>query len=623
MEEVFASQRVYGPALHAAGTRDTVHCEFDRPFSWNGVGNVVVTTMMNDADTSAPQSPLFYGYSTPTGVNSTVRSHLVDEPFTPDNAASGSAAVSQYRPTVRFHTAQCAGEAECVPPTLWVRQVEPRAAHLEWIPGHGEAGWDVLYRRQGDAEWTVAAHAIDTNYYCLTPLEAYSPYEAKVVPLCGDSTDYARVTFSTLCAPVDSLPLTEDFEHFVASLYGDAPVEPCWHRNRVYPFPYVRTNYAYSGRQSLLMHTDRSTRRCYIATPEMDMEVDGLQVQFFAYDMGYVSNFPLLIGVMTDPDDYSTFVEVARVTNPVPQQWEMHEVPLDAYRGDGRHIALMMQGGEGELDYGLMYVDDLTIGYIPPCQRPRTVTVDRITRTTAVVQWDGRGVRNYEVEYGPAGFVPGTGSVVATMLDSVTLTGLSHSTRYDVYVRGVCDLEPGQVSNSYSERSLVVTFNTLCGEIESLPYVQDFAHLGVGEGTRPPCWECGGRNGYPYVVEADGGVSQGRMFYMPSSPTRAYAILPAVDTVRFPLSSLQVSVKAHSDAEYSISRSHALVVGVCQTEGDMLSFTPFDTVTLTPEPTVYEVPLAGAAGLGRYVTFVSMPVEGAYSNIVYLDSVVN
>ncbi len=614
MEEVLDGQRVYGPALHAAGTSGMVHFEFDRPFSWDGVGNLVVTMMVNDADTSALQSSLFYGYSALTDVNSTVYSYLIYNPFIPANAASGSAAVSHYRPTVRFHFMQCSREAQCVAPTLTVRQMEPYAAHLEWIPGYGETSWDVFYKLRGDRAWTVAARGVDTNYYCLTPLEAFSSYEVRVVPLCGDTMAYARATFSTQCAPVGLLPLMEDFEHFTASLVWEDPFEPCWHRSMFPPFPFVSNAYAHSGQWSMGLHTDGSTRRCYIATPVMDMDVSTLQVQFFAYDMGRVGYFPLIVGVMDDPDDCGTFVEVARVTNAVPQQWVMHEVPLDSYRGEGRHVALMTEGWLGPQYYNMMYVDDLTIDLLPSCPRPRMVTVDRIGLTTAVVQWDGNRVRNYEVEYGPAGFVLGTGSVVGTTLDSVRLTGLSHSTRYDVYVRAIC----GEDS---SQRSLVVSFVTECGEIESLPYVQDFAHLGVGEGSRPPCWECGGRDGYPYVVEDLGDGSQRRLFCMPASPTRAYAILPAVDTVRFPLSSLQVSVRAHSDAEYSVARSHYLIVGVCQTEGDMLSFSPIDTIALTPQPVVYEVPLVGAVGLGRYVTFVSMPLDGAYHNTVYLDSV--
>ena len=52
--------------------------------------------------------------------------------------------------------------------------------------------------------------------------------------------------------------------------------------------------------------------------------------------------------------------------------------------------------------------------------------------------WDTNGALYCEVEYGPAGFVQGTGTTMTTYTNSVTIPGLTSLTNYDVYVRSIC-----------------------------------------------------------------------------------------------------------------------------------------------------------------------------------------
>ncbi|MBR4505757.1 MAG: T9SS type A sorting domain-containing protein [Bacteroidales bacterium] len=58
----------------------------------------------------------------------------------------------------------------------------------------------------------------------------------------------------------------------------------------------------------------------------------------------------------------------------------------------------------------------------------------------AVVAWGATGsVNGYELEYGPAGFTLGTGTLFATLDNSYTLVGLDANTQYDVYLRTICN----------------------------------------------------------------------------------------------------------------------------------------------------------------------------------------
>ena len=93
------------------------------------------------------------------------------------------------------------------------------------------------------------------------------------------------------------------------------------------------------------------------------------------------------------------------------------------------------------------------------CQPVTNVHADNVTANSAVVSWTApQGATNFEIEYGMNGFNQGNGIIVAATGTSHTLTGLSATTVYDVYVRTVC----GEgVTSAWSS---VVDFTTADGE---------------------------------------------------------------------------------------------------------------------------------------------------------------
>lgn len=88
----------------------------------------------------------------------------------------------------------------------------------------------------------------------------------------------------------------------------------------------------------------------------------------------------------------------------------------------------------------------------------------------AVLSWSVNDtVAGYEIEYGTAGFTPGTGTTTTTSNTTLTLTGLAASTQYDAYVRAAC-------SNSlYGNWSLVqfTTADDTCATVLDLTLVSN------------------------------------------------------------------------------------------------------------------------------------------------------
>ncbi len=69
---------------------------------------------------------------------------------------------------------------------------------------------------------------------------------------------------------------------------------------------------------------------------------------------------------------------------------------------------------------------------------PSNITVDA-NYFTADVSWTTTGDEtSWTIEYGPAGFTPGTGTIETATSSPFTLTGLVEDTEYDVYVTAVC-----------------------------------------------------------------------------------------------------------------------------------------------------------------------------------------
>ena len=81
------------------------------------------------------------------------------------------------------------------------------------------------------------------------------------------------------------------------------------------------------------------------------------------------------------------------------------------------------------------------------CSLPSNVTAARATDTSlATLLWTANGDQNsWQVQYGNAGFVLGSGTIVYSNATSKIFTGLSDTVAYDFYVRSQCS------ENQFSE----------------------------------------------------------------------------------------------------------------------------------------------------------------------------
>jgi len=594
------------------------HFEFNRgTFAYNGTSNLMVGVVKNGTGTESGAT--FY-YATASGSMSH-RVYRNDAPYTLADMATVTAGTSVWRPNMRLTTggsggSDCITQANCSAPYATITNLTGHTVSLRWIPGYQETSWDVDYRAAGASTWTNFATATSDDSITITGLNATTSYEVRVGALCSDTTIYHVRTFRTPCDAI-SVPFTETFETYGT---GTTAFPTCWVKKGTTadrPYVHATTSYGRNNTHGLYFFSAASGY-CYAIMPPTVNSIDSLQVSFWARQYSASYNCSFVVGVMSDPNDLTTFVAVDTVS-PAGITYEMFEVPLNGYTGTGNYIAFSSIINSGSSNY--LMLDDVTVDYIPSCPRITTANTRNVTEDEATIYWNYSLASEFEVEYGPAGFSRGSGTLVTTTEDSIRLIGLSPSTTYDAYVSAICG------SNDTSNASLV-TFSTQCGRLNSLPYVMDFESVATGTSTTGStfvnCW--GHLNngtsygGYPFVSSSTASYNHTAggskyLYWYATTTTGTYGdyycvVLPAVDTTLYPTNTLQLDFWAKAT---SASYSPTFFVGVMSDPANINSFQPVDTISFTgTEWNLYEVPLTRFTGNGSNVAIKAVRPTSAW-----------
>ena len=165
------------------------------------------------------------------------------------------------------------------------------------------------------------------------------------------------------------------------------------------------------------------------------------------------------------------------------------------------------------------------------CASATALASNTITTSSANITWTGSG--NYIVEYGVAGFTPGTGATAGTggtiasssATSPFVLTGLNGSTGYQVYVRQVCSI------SGYSVNSSALSVATSCASFSTFPYAESFE--GISSGV-PTCWAVAGtttNSAYNFSSFATGQTGKGLRFnsYLNTDLLTGELITPTFD----------------------------------------------------------------------------------------------
>ena len=522
-----------------------------------------------------------------------------------------------------------------MPSAITLHNVGTTTATLSFTPTGTATTWIASI---SPAIMGMSSYPTNDTMASLMFLTPNTEYMVRVRTLCGagDTSNAQYFTFHTRCTALTAadLPYTEDFEDYGSG--SSYPINSCWFKgtnnSTAYPYPYS-TN-AITGSRSLYFYSYRPSSAtaaqyyCYAALPELDASVDVSSLTLRFNSRRYSSTTStyhslIQVGVMSDPEDTSTFelVQVVDMTSQAALAVQANDIDFSSYTGTGKYIALFSPVVETTTTaYNYIYIDDIELLPTPTCFRPTNVTASNITTTEATITWtpDATNGNNFVVAYG-MGNDPATMPQIAVTGDSVRLTGLNHSSTYNVYVKAICD------TNDQSEFSIAGTFNTACAAV-SLPFSEDFDSYTTSTtsttGVEPNCWTIAHKDvtwslasNNPQIYYGSSNAHSGnyslRLYY------RCIYALPEMDAN---INELRMTFWVKQT-----SSNYRLVVGVMDNLSDETSFVPIDTIicSSTSASEEHVVNFNGYTGTGRFIAFrnINGPSTSYSYSYNYIDDV--
>ncbi|MBO7133543.1 MAG: T9SS type A sorting domain-containing protein [Bacteroidales bacterium] len=280
-----------------------------------------------------------------------------------------------------------------------------------------------------------------------------------------------------------TLPYTEDFEGL--ETYDNTSFPECWSKifsyqsGMEYDCPTISPTGADGSSGSLFFMLQGPTSQ-FAISPKIDptVPISSTTVKL-RYKSTKTTEVGLILGVMSDPTDTLTFVAIDTIHRVgATSTWELKEINMAAYSGEGHYIALWLCGRACSAAYPSCFVDNFAVEMSASCTAPVQIAAS-VNNDEATISWtptdNTTAVRLYykasdEETYQSVDISAGT--------NQYTIEGLSLATNYEYYLVTIC-------GDDESQPSATATFSTPCEEITEFPWTEDFENGLV-------CWSLDG-----------------------------------------------------------------------------------------------------------------------------------
>ena len=467
-------------------------------------------------------------------------------------------------------------------------------------------------------EETLAANRM-VNVFDAKNLNPGSDYRAYILADCqyGDISAYATIDFTTIC-DIWSTPYFDNFENYTLSDLD------CWRisgKSASYTPMIDTTIAAQSGRKSLKFYT-YIDYYAYAYTPQFDVEdISTMAVSFYIYSDKMTSSTyssELVVGVLTNPADPSTFTPLHTVSPSQNATWQHVSVSLKDYVGDaygdyGKYIAFR-SGNADKTNY--IWIDDVTLDKIG-CFAPQLIVIEKLTGRELELSWTEMGLsKTYNVKVSKTE-LDSVGLTKPALIDMtvdttfVSINTLEPNSKYYVYLQSEC--------GSWIPDPLVV-------ETEKVWAIGYSDNMTSYKTTVPAEWTtkdismvttASYNNKLDPIVSSTSG---GAIKFMHSSSYVPYIVFPQLDVER--IQDVQFSFWLYQYTK--TAKGCGIVVAVCETS-DTTNATPIDTIFPSDYTLgVYEkhiVTFENYTGNGKYVALYAPGGKASTSITNYIDDI--
>lgn len=576
---------------------------FDQPFPVSASGSNLVVMVVNKTGD-------YYSFS--WAAHEGVGIYAYNDYVTPSTAADFASYSSTYKSSttsvadIRF-LGEC--ETECLAPNLGVTAVTANSVELQWVPGGDEASWVLQYRHDTADVWTTFSASVNTNSETIEDLAPATLYHFRLGTVCGETdTLWSTTSVYTGCAPLEELPLVENFEQ---QPLDQDPL--CWsvydYASSSYSRHYVVSN-GHNGGKAMYMYPYGVQ---YLVSPRLPdgTNVEELEINFWASLSDYGRR--LDVGYMTDPADTNTFHSLF-TTAPNGSTWTEYTFYGNANSNtvgeENVYIAFRWYVNSGYNGY----IDDVTIR-VSTCQRPGNIAASELLANQATLTWDGAEDATFEYYLSTTNNAPADTVEDAEYetIDGPTVSfeGLQPNTLYYFWVRTVCD--------GAATAWTAFSFRTSCLEM-TFPYLEDF-EANANYARDILCWTVVQNYNsygtiYPYVY-AQSDASQNKSVYLYHDGSTAPQTVLASPYIPAALNELEIA--------FDYVRSNgSMKVYAATNPADQTTWTLLKTVnssnSLDDDFTTHELmtdTINGVSATPGYLLF----VEPSGYNAGYLDNV--
>ena len=356
---------------------------------------------------------------------------------------------------------------------------------------------------------------------------------------------------------------------------------------------------AHTGTNSMSIQYSSAVHDDYLITPSITVAAGvNDQISFWgrSRDPLYPETISVKISTTTPVAASFTTTLAATVAPPSGAYFVKYSYDLSAYVGQTIYVGFHST----TLDKFVFDIDDVVSSALPACLEPSNVLASAITPNSASVSWSSTAT-SFVVEYGVAGFTPGTGTIVNVTGTSTTLSPLNPNTEYVAYVKAVCSTTSESTSSSIMFRTTQPPApNDVCTTATPLTVGSNFASnavtattIGATTGTQIPSCSSSVANDvwFSLVVPANGNVT---------IETAEVTGSDNSDTI----------IAAYTGTCGSLV---AITPGGCNDDNDDGLFSTVELTGLTPGATIY-------VGVWQYESIFGPAEPGQFQISAYSDS---
>ena len=486
---------------------------------WNGASidmsiNGVVMTSFTVSTTAATADSA--SYPTYTGDNvefyfnsGTWDTEITFQIYAPDGSSVGSYGPyptnsgNSYSVWTGVSNSTCAPPACLDPYGLSASNGTSSSIDVSWTGGPNAASYNVEYGVTGYTQGSGTTTTASTSSTTITGLTAYTIYDVYVQADCGNngtSSWAGPISYSTCPG---AAPYLENFDATPASQALTSATGACWAQSTNDVFDWIINNGPTTSQTTgpsdditgggNYMYTETSVPRAagdsaILISPSIDVSsLTSAEISFQLHMYGASMG---TLRVDASSDGGTTFNTIWTKTGDQGDLWTEEIVQLTGFTTTAivKFVSTVGVDAGGTISYWSdMAIDNFQVRQSATCPQTSPLTASNVASSSADVSWTAGGTEtSWNVEYGAAGFTLGTGTNTNVTATTYSMTGLTPSTDYDVYVQAVCSA----TDQSFWVGPLAV----------STPFVQP----GCGDTFGPYCYGAGAFTVFTSVVTNPG-----------------------------------------------------------------------------------------------------------------------